>query len=72
MKDLNKMPIDFAKEIVRLWQEFEKALGSSSDDPIKALQIVANEILSDAIVTAEKVVNSDMVKAYKVKPITWL
>lgn len=52
-KDLNELPLEFAREIVRLWREFESSLlciGSG-----KLLSKRASEILDLAIKNSEKV-----------------
>lgn len=61
-KDLNKMPVDFAKEIVRLWKEFIDSLGGHSNDRIRDMKPLAQTILDEAISDAERVIRVEMVK----------
>lgn len=70
-KDLNRMPVDFAREVVRLWREFAVRLGSHNNADIKALRQAAEDILNGAIDEAEQVVASSFVKQYGVKPLAW-
>lgn len=69
-EDLNKMPVDFAKEVVRLWREFIKLLKASTDTNIQALAIPASDSLKGAIANAAHVLNSPMAKK-PATPITW-
>ena len=57
-KDLNQMPVDFAREILRLWKEFELMLGKSSDPHAQGLGQLARDKQEEAIKSAECVVNS--------------
>ena len=75
-KDLNKMPVDFAQEAVRLWREFIKSLESHSDPDIKKLAPIAKDCLTDAIKSTENVMSSVSNRTYKntsvaVAPISW-
>lgn len=73
-KDLNQMPVDFAKEIVRLWREFIILLSQNNDD----LAYIAQNILDDAIDGAAKVFSRELKYHYMLKklptvsPIIWL
>jgi hypothetical protein len=58
MKDLNKMPVDFAHEILRLWKEFEEGLGKSGNAEDQQLQKLARGKRKEAIDGALCVVNS--------------
>jgi hypothetical protein len=57
-KDLNKMPVDFAIEILRLWKEFEDKLGSSSDANDQELHVIAHDRRLKAIENAKCAVHS--------------
>jgi hypothetical protein len=57
-KDLNEMPVYFAREILRLWEEFERKLGKSNDPRDQKLQELACEKRKEAIEKAQCVVNS--------------
>jgi hypothetical protein len=70
-KDLNKMPLDFAKEIVRLWREFIVLLGQHSNPAIKALEQVAIDSLDSAINAASEVTKNKMLIEYHIAPINW-
>lgn len=59
-KDLNQMPVDFGKEIVRLWTEFAKSLGCSSNARMAALDGSARTLLTIAIENAAKVATSEV------------
>lgn len=69
-KDLNKMPVDFAKEIIRLWQEFIKLLKASSDTDIQDLAIIATDKLDEAKANTLPVFNNPMVKRL-ISSISW-
>ncbi len=58
MKDLNKMPVDFAHEVLTVWKEFEDALGKSSNAEDPQLQKLARNKRKEAIDGALCVVNS--------------
>lgn len=74
-KDLNKMPVYFANEVLRLWKDFEEALCKSCDEQKRSLGDVARKVRQDAISSAERVVNSSIAaehaknKRVKLKPI---
>jgi len=57
-KDLNQMPVDFADEALRLWQEFEKKLGASAAPGDRELQEVARAMRRKAIEGAKHVIDS--------------
>jgi hypothetical protein len=57
-KDLNQMPVDFAREILRLWEEFESKLGESKEDGDKKLGELARDKRKEAIENAQCVVES--------------
>ncbi|MDZ4654955.1 MAG: hypothetical protein U1F44_03680 [Coriobacteriia bacterium] len=63
-KRLDQMPVDFAKEVVRLWREFAVALGDHDRPTISRLQGVAEKSLEDAIVNADRVANSKVTTAH--------
>jgi len=52
---IKNMPVDVAKEIVRMWHEFACALDNLADDELKALGQRAHEIMADALKAAEAV-----------------
>jgi hypothetical protein len=64
MKDLNKMPVDFASEILRLWKEFEKRLAESNKDGDLELHKLARGKRKEAIDGALCVVNSIVAKQH--------
>lgn len=51
-KELNKMPAEFAKEVIRLWQEFINNLNEPD------LKGIARQGLEDVLKEAEQVINS--------------
>jgi hypothetical protein len=67
MKDLNKMPVDFANEVVRLWRIFVSRLANQSD-PLAPL---AQSVLDDAISESAKVVANDRNARHGIAPIAW-
>jgi hypothetical protein len=67
MKDLNEMPVDFAREIVRLWREFVGEL-QKQRSPLAAL---AQTKLDDAIASAAQVIANGISRGYSVSPIPW-
>jgi hypothetical protein len=71
MKDLNKMPLDFAKEIVRLWRELITLLGQHNNPAIKALEQVAIDSLDGAIKAASEVTKNKILVKYHITPINW-
>ena len=54
-KHLSQMPIDFAREILKLWEEFEEKLGERGDQELHKL---AREKRKEAIEKAHCVVTS--------------
>jgi hypothetical protein len=74
-KDLNKMPVDSAHEILKLWKEFEGMLAKSSVPQIQELARLAREKRKEAIDGAECVVNSTVAldhaeeKGMRLKPV---
>lgn len=71
MKDLNEMPVDFAKEVVRLWRDFVKELSLSGDASIQPLSTIADVILDDAIKTTANVLNNQFTKKQSIPNIDW-
>jgi len=63
-KDLNRMPVCFAKEVLRLWREFEQGLARSSSPEDQHLAKVAREKRKEAIEGAECVVHSEVAKQH--------
>lgn len=57
-KHLNQMPVDFGREIVRLWKEFANAMRASSEPGIAGLAPTAENLLRDAVNNAAKVARS--------------
>lgn len=72
-KPLHKMPVDFAKEVVRLWRDFAMALGRHSRSTIEQLEKVAHDGLEQAVRDAELVASSEMATQHNVTipAITW-
>ncbi|HKU18747.1 MAG TPA: hypothetical protein VJP80_05745 [Candidatus Saccharimonadales bacterium] len=74
-KDIKRMPVDFAQEVVRLWREFAQQLGRSSESDIQKLEVIALDILKEAIAqtmdiyTRKKIVV--MKRRFPVKHISW-
>jgi hypothetical protein len=60
LKDLNQMPVHFAKEVLRLWKEFEEALKQQD----KSLGQLARDKRKEAIDNAECVVRSCVAQKY--------
>lgn len=56
------MPLDFALEILRLWEEFEKKLGDSSDAKDQELKVIARDNRKKAIEMASCVTRSSVAK----------
>jgi hypothetical protein len=63
-KDLNQMPVDFAREILKLWKEFEGRLGKSNDPGDQELQKLACAKRKEAIENAECVVKSTVAQQH--------
>lgn len=57
-KTLNRMVVEFAREVLRLWEEFEEKLSASNDPENQKLGKLAREKREEAIRKAECVVNS--------------
>lgn len=69
-KDLQEMPVEFAREIVRLWKDFVVAL--SKRNPKLAAE--ARAILEDAADNAQRVARNNVVKMVserEIRPIQW-
>jgi hypothetical protein len=64
LKDLNKMPVDFAIEILRLWEQFEEELFNSDIAEYKELGKLAREKKLEAINNAHCVVNSTIAQRH--------
>ncbi len=60
-KDLNQMPVDFARETLKLWEEFEGRLGDRGD---QKLQELAREMRKEAIEKSQCVVNSSLAQQH--------
>lgn len=71
-KDLNQMPVYFAKEILRLWKQFEQELGKSSAAEDHKLQKLAREKRAEAIKNAEYVVGSEVAQQHANKKLQTL
>jgi|SRR5882672_3334977 len=63
-KDLNQMPVDFAREILNLWVEFEGTLDKSDEPRDLRLKELAREKRKEAIERAECVVNSTVAQQH--------
>jgi hypothetical protein len=55
MKDLNRMPVDFTREIVRLWRAFIRDLHNHGN----ALAASAQTVLDDLIAESALVVSNE-------------
>lgn len=66
-KHLKRMPIDFGREVVRLWRTFIGRLRSKDDQ----LATLAQSKLAEAITRAAYVVTSPINESYDIGPITW-
>jgi len=64
VKNLNEMPVDFAREILKLWAEFERMLAKSGVPEIRELMKLAREKRQEAIKGAECVVHSAVAKQH--------
>jgi hypothetical protein len=64
MKDLNKMPVYFANEILRLWKEFEKGLGNSGNAEGQVLQKLCRDKRKEAVDGARCVVDSAVARCF--------
>ena len=64
MRDLNKMPVDFADEVLRIWKEFESKLCESTDEKDRELGRLAGERREDAIKQARRVLNSKVAQCH--------
>ena len=69
-KDLKDMPVDFAREVVRLWREFCQCLHSQPDRVSQQLATKADGILQFAITTTKPVLDKEGPHA-NITPITW-
>lgn len=69
LKDLNEMPVDFAQEIIQLWNDFVNSLKKHRTPAIRQLGVKAEDILNDAIKGAKYVavntVTKDLIKERK-------
>lgn len=63
-KELNKMPVHFANEVLRLWKEFERTLGKSGGAEGKQLQKLAHGKREEAIKAAANVVRSEVARCH--------
>lgn len=63
-KDLNQMPVDFAREVLRLWEGFEARLSQSGNSDDQALKQLARSKRKEAIEGAERVANSDVAQMH--------
>ena len=64
LKDLNQMPVEFAREILRLWEEFENQLSASSCEDDRKLGDLARSKRKEAIENAKCVVNSPVARQH--------
>ena len=67
MKDLSRMPVDFAREVVELWQEFVRRLRGQDE----ALADAAQFALDEAIAKAARVATSEANSRHGISPIAW-
>jgi len=63
-KELNEMPVYFAREVLRLWEEFENELGKSGKQQDLELQDLARQKRRKAIENAQYVVDSDITRLF--------
>jgi len=63
-KDLNQMPVYFAKEVLRLWKEFERALAKNDSPEDQLLAKLARDKRKEAIEGAACVVRSEVAKQH--------
>ena len=66
-KHLKLMPVDFAREVVRLWRLFITQL----DEQPNELASLARDLLADAIGNSTAVVGSEINARYGIDPIEW-
>jgi len=58
------MPVYFAREVLRLWEEFENELGKSGKQQDLELQDLARQKRRKAIENAQYVVDSDITRLF--------
>jgi hypothetical protein len=63
-KDLNKMPVEFGHEILRLWRRFELALSATGDPNDKKFEELAVKKREEAIKAAATVIESQVAKQH--------
>jgi len=63
-KDLNEMPVYFAREILSLWEKFEEALLNSNEEQDKKLGDLARDKRNEAINSARCVINSKVAEEH--------
>jgi hypothetical protein len=63
-KDLNQMPVYFANEILRLWEEFEGELDKRKNSDDQKLKELARQTRKEAIEGADRVVNSTVAQQH--------
>ncbi len=66
-KHLNRMPVDFAREILKLWKEFEDKLGRTSNSRDQGLQKLAREKRKEAIESAARVVSTPVAQRHSME-----
>ena len=70
-KDLNRMPVDFAEEVVRLWREMVRLCKHSTSPSVQALELPSQTILDGAIARAKPVVTSRATDGPPLTPLGW-
>jgi hypothetical protein len=66
-RDLNRMPVDFGREVVSLWRQFVQHL-KRQPNPLDAL---AQTTLDKAIANSALVVSNEVNRGHGVSPIAW-
>lgn len=70
-KQLNEMPVDFAREIVRMWREFISLLKAHGDPHKQVMGVKADEILHAAINEVRQVLDNRFTRDHAIPPLTW-
>jgi hypothetical protein len=70
-KPLQDMPVDFAREVVRLWRGFAEALQQLQNPELAALGGIADTVLTKAIDASQNVLRNKFTQGYKLRMIVW-
>lgn len=68
VKDLNEMPVDFSREIIRLWQVFADSLKRHGAVPLGQR---ADEMLVEAKEQAKPVLDNQFTRGKGIPPVPW-